>query len=62
MLLDWLKRKVNKYTSHEIQNEIIKIKAMHVLRVIADCIHQSPIMLNEIINISNCEQATVVIR
>ena len=28
---DWLKKKMNKYTSHEIQNELLKIMALQVL-------------------------------
>ena len=32
---DWLKKKTNKYTSHDIQNEILKVMAMRVLRNIA---------------------------
>ena len=31
-LLEWLKQKTNKYTSHEMQNEIIKVMAKNVLR------------------------------
>ena len=32
-LLEWLKRKTSKYTSHEIQNDIIKLMAISVLRI-----------------------------
>ena len=55
LILDWLKRKQNKYTSHEIQNELLKIMAHRVLRNIAD--HQkSPflsIMIDETTDVSN---------
>ena len=33
-LADWLKRRSNKYTSHEIQNEMLQVLAMRVLRKI----------------------------
>ena len=65
LLLDWIKRKTNKYTSPEIQNEILKIMAKHVLRQISNCIQRSPfiaIMIDETTDISNHEQTTVVIR
>ena len=32
MMIDWLKQKANKYTSHQNQNDILKIMAMHILR------------------------------
>ena len=65
LLLDWIERKRNKYTSPEIQNEILKIMAKHVLRQISNCIQRSPfiaIMIDETTDISNHEQTTVVIR
>ena len=64
-MLEWLKRKVNKYTSHEIQNDIIKVMAMHVLRNVATSLQQSPfltLMMDETTDISNKEQTTIVIR
>ena len=63
-MLEWLKRKVNKYTSHEIQNDIIKVMAMHVLRNVATSLQQSPfltLMMDETTDISNNEQTTIVI-
>ena len=65
MMLEWLQRKCNKYTSHEIQNDLIKIMALHVLRRIADHLQKSPfltVMIDETTDISNQEQVTVVIR
>ena len=41
---DWLKRKINKYTSAEKQNDIIKTMAMNVLRSITAELQNSPIM------------------
>ena len=63
--MDWLQRKCNKYTSHEIQNEILKIMALNVLRNITLDLQQSPfltIMIDETTDISNREQVTIVIR
>ena len=39
---EWLQRKCNKYTSHEIQNDLLKIMALRVLRSIADHLQKSP--------------------
>ena len=44
MMLEWLQRKCNKYTSHEIQNDLLKIMALHVLRSIADHLQKSPFL------------------
>lgn len=41
-MIDWLKRKAKKYTSHQNQNDILKIMAVHVLREVAMCLQQSP--------------------
>ena len=38
---EWLKKKTDKYTSHDIQNELLKIMAQHVLRSIAVQIQDS---------------------
>ena len=63
-MLEWVKRKVNKYTSHEIQNDIVKVMAMHVLRNVATCLQQSPfltLMMDETTDVTNKEQTTIVI-
>lgn len=41
-LFNWLQRKTNKYTSHEIQNRLIQIMGLHVLRKLANKIQNSP--------------------
>ncbi len=49
-LKQWLKRKMNVYTSPDIQNEVIKLFGMTVLRVLVSEIHCSPfitIMVDE---------------
>lgn len=61
----WLQKKSNKYTSNTIQNEILKIAALHVLRKIVCNLQMSPfltIMIDETTDISNREQVTIVIR
>lgn len=64
LVQDWLKKQ-NKYTSHEIQNELLKIMAHHVLRDVADHLQKSPflsIMIDETTDVSNQEQVTIVMR
>ena len=39
---EWLSRKTMKHTSHQIQDEILKIMAQHVLRSIAANLQESP--------------------
>ena len=65
MMVDWLKRKANKYTSHQNQNDILKIMAIHVLREISVCLQKSPfitLMMDETTDVSNKEQLTIVLR
>lgn len=64
-LLEWLKQKTNKYTSHKIQNDIIKVMAMNVLRNIISSLQASlfvTLMTDETTDISNKEQVTFTIR
>ena len=64
-LVEWLQRRVNKYTSPEIQDDLIKVMATHVLRSISEKLHKSPfvtIMVDEMTDITNQEQVTVVMR
>ena len=63
-MLEWIKRKVNKYTLHEFQNDIVKVMAMHVLRNVATCLQHSPfltLMMDETTDVTNKEQTTIVI-
>ena len=65
MMIDWLKQKANKYTSHQNQNDILNIMAMHILREVATCLQQSPfitLMMDETTDISNNEQSTIIFR
>ena len=62
---EWLVRKANKYTSHEIQDEMAKIMAHQVLREISSNLQSSPfltIMADETTDSSNFEQVTIVLR
>lgn len=64
-LTRWLKRKENVYTSPEIQNELIKLMGIHVLRSITQELQKSPyltIMADETTDASNEEQLTIVLR
>lgn len=61
----WLEKKMDKYTSPYIQNEIIKTMALQVFCQVIQSISSSPflsLMLDETTNISNNEQLVVCIR
>ena len=61
-LLEWLRRKENVYTSPDIQNEIIKLMGLHIMRDITSKLQQSPfltIMAGETTDTSNHEQVTL---
>ena len=65
VVIEWLKRKTGKYISPEVQNDLLKVMAMHVMRDIRSCMQQSPflaLMMDETTDISNNEQTTIVIR
>ena len=63
VLLKWLERKEDKYTSHEIQNEIISIMANNVIRNLVADIRGGffALIANEYTDISNKEQLTIFI-
>ena len=64
-LADWRERKTNKYTSPEIQNEMIQIMALNILRKISANIRNSSyfiIMADEAIDASNKEQFVICLR
>ena len=65
VMIDWLKRKANKYTSHQNPNDILRIMAVNVLREVAVCLQQSPfitLMMDETTGISNKEQSVIILR
>ena len=64
---EWLKKKTDKHTSYNIQNELHKIMAQHVLRSIAVQIQDSRFvtvtcMIHETTDVCNQEQVTDVFR
>ena len=64
LLLQWLERKEDRYTSHDTQNEIIAIMANHVIRDLVSEIRGGffSIICDEYTDISNKEQLTICIR
>ena len=64
LLLKWVERKEDRYTSHDIQNEIIAIMANHVIRDMVSEIRGGvfSIICDEYTDISNKEQLTICIR
>ena len=61
----WLRKKTNKYTSPEIQNECLQLMALHILREVSRNIsgsHCFSIMADECTDCSNKEQFTINIR
>ena len=64
-LEEWLKKKKGKYTSHEVQNEILKVMALRVLQDISANLHSTEfytIKVDECTNASNQEQVVAVLR
>ena len=63
-LLEWIKKKDDKYTSHDIQNEIFAIMSSCVIRDLVSNIRGGffSIICDEYTDISNKEQLTISIR
>lgn len=64
-MIEWLKRKNDKYTCGDAQNEMIQIMALSILRDIAQNIRNSvfySIMADETTDVSNREQFVLVLR
>ena len=62
-ILDWLQKK-GKFTSHDTQNEILKLMALSVLREIAVSLQRTElytIMVDECADIGNREQVTFTV-
>ena len=64
LLLKWSRRKEDRYTSHNIQNEIIAIMANHVICDLVSEIRAGffSIICDKCTDISNKEQLTICIR
>ena len=66
-ITEWMKKKTDKYISQDIQNEVLKIIALSVLREIMHSIHEAPflsVMIDETTDtcISNKEQVVLCLR
>jgi hypothetical protein len=65
VMLTWMSKKTDKYTSSDIQNECLEIMALNILRQISGSIIKSgffTIMADECTDIANKEQFVVCIR
>ena len=65
ILANWLKRKENVYTSPQIQNEMIKVRGLSILRSKVAELKKTPflaIMADETTDSSNREQVTLFLR
>ena len=60
----WLERKQNKYTSPEIQNEVLRIMALKILRGVASNIRNGlfALMCDECSDSANKEQLVICLR
>ena len=66
-LEEWLKRKTNKYTSHDIQNEILALMATNVVKSIVNDISKGQcnffsLIADEYTDVSNLEQLSICLR
>ena len=64
-IAEWLAKKTDKYISHDMQNELLKVMALTILLEIASSIDQSKfisIMCDECTDESNREQLAICIR
>ena len=64
-LQEWLGKKTDKYLSHDIQNELLKVMALTLLREISHNIHESSffsVLCDECTDVSNKEQLVICIR
>ena len=59
----WLKKKTDKYTGHDMQNEILQIMALRILRELAANIQSTKftIMVDKTTDISTTEQVVIVL-
>ncbi len=62
---DWMEKKTDKYVSHDMQNEILKVMSLQVSHKIIDCLHSTDyftIMIDETTDCSNSEQVVICCR
>ena len=64
-LVDWIKQKTDRYTSATIQNKMVKVMALRILRKIAESLQSTSfftIMVDETTDVSNVEQVVICLR
>ena len=61
-LQSWLAKEREKYTSGEIQNEILRLMAHSILRKISQSVHNNTLMADEVTDSSNREQFVICLR
>ncbi len=64
-VFQWIKKKTDKYTSGDMQNEMTKVMALQVLQEVASSIHSASfvtLMVDETTDASNHEQVVLCIR
>ena len=60
-----MKKKTDKYVSHDMQNEMLKVMSLQVSHKIIDCLHSADyfsIMIDETTDCSNFEQVVICCR
>ena len=65
MIYGWMLKRTDKYTSHDMQNDMLKVMAYKVLRNINSQLHSSSfftIMADETTDVSNKEQIVIFFR
>ena len=63
-LVAWAKQRTDKYTSPEMQNDMVKVNALRILRKISTIIQATPfytIMVDETADVSNKDQEWYVL-
>ena len=64
-LISWMKKKTNKYTSHNIQNEFLQFMALQIVQEVIQSIRHRlcfSIMADKCTDVANKEQFTIYIR
>ena len=60
-----MNKRTNKYTSHEVQNDLLKVMALNILMSVGARLHDAmffTIMADETTDASNREQVTIILR
>ena len=61
-ILDWIGKKSNKYTTADMQNEILQVMSLKVLREIVSKIHKASFYTVMVDETTDTEQVVLVIR